>query len=135
MISSALKAKTLVFAVFFVGVVTGAVLDHAYETRWKTETASDDRSRREINQMYDLLDLSAEQRQQWESIMRAAQPEYSRLFEENRRLLEPNQRRFEELREETRSKIGAILTDEQREKYNAINESRRQRRQDRSRPD
>jgi len=45
---------------------------------------------------------------------------------ENRKLLEPNNRKIAELQEQTRTKIRAILTEEQAKKYNEINEKRRQ---------
>jgi Spy/CpxP family protein refolding chaperone len=60
--------------------------------------------------------------------MDASRPDFEKLFEENRRLLEPNQKKLAELQEQTRTKIRAILTEEQVKKYNEINERRRQRR-------
>jgi Spy/CpxP family protein refolding chaperone len=128
MISNSGKAKLLVFSVFFVGIVTGALLDHLYETRWKAD-ANANPSQRDVNQVYDILDLSAEQRQQFDAIMQASRPEFQRLWQESRKLLEPNRKKEIELREQTRSKIRAILTEDQRKKYNEFNERLRQRRQ------
>ena len=67
--------------------------------------------------------------------MRESRPEFTKLVEENRKLTCPNQPKFDALQEQTRSKIRAILTDEQKKMYNDINERRRQRQsQSQSRP-
>jgi len=125
-ISSATRAKLLVLAVFAVGLVVGAVIDNVYETRWKADRESR-RSPREVNQAYyDQLELTPEQRQQFQSIVEASRPDFDKLFMENRKLLEPNNRKIAELQEQTRTKIRAILTEEQAKKYNEINEKRRQ---------
>jgi Spy/CpxP family protein refolding chaperone len=126
MISSATRAKLLVLAVFVVGGLTGAVIDNVYETRWKADRDSR-RSPREINQVYyDQLELTPEQRQQFQSILEASKPDFDKLWAENRKLLEPNNRKIADLTEQTRTKIRAILTEEQAKKYNEINEKRRQ---------
>ena len=126
MISSATRAKLLVLAVFVVGLVVGAVIDNVYETRWRADRESR-RSPREVNQVYyDQLELTPEQRQQFQSIVEASRPDFDKLFNENRKLLEPNNKKIAELQEQTRTKIRAILTEEQAKKYNEINEKRRQ---------
>jgi len=125
-ISSAARAKLLVMAVFVVGLVVGAVVDNVYETRWRADRESR-RSPREVNQVYyDQLELTPEQRQQFQSIVEASRPDFDKLFAENRKLLEPNNKKIAELQEQTRTKIRAILTEEQAKKYNEINEKRRQ---------
>jgi len=126
-ISSTTQGKLIVFAVFLVGSVTGALLTNVYETRWGGDGDSR-RSQREVTQVYDTLELTPEQREQFKAIMDASRPDFDKLFEENRKLLEPNQKKLAELQEQTRSKIRAILTEEQVKKYNEINERRRQRR-------
>ena len=126
MISSATRAKLLVLAVFAVGLVVGAVIDNVYETRWRADRESR-RSPREVNQVYyDQLELTPEQRQQFQSILEASKPDFDKLWAENRKLLEPNNRKIADLQEQTRTKIRAILTEEQAKKYNEINEKRRQ---------
>ena len=135
MISSATRGKLLVFAVFLVGLVTGAVLDNLYETRWNAADPDSRRSLRVVNQVYDLLELSPEQRQQWDSIVAASRPDFDKLFAENQELLKPNRRKYAELQEQTRAKIRAILTEEQVKKYNEYNERRQQRGQPRPRQD
>lgn len=130
MIASVTRAKALVFVVFVLGMLTGVLIDKVYETRLKADSDNSAvrRSQREVDQVYDLLDLTSEQRYQFKSIMDSARPDFEKLFEENRKLLEPNQKKYFELQEQTRNKIRAILTEEQREKYNKFYEQRRQRR-------
>jgi Spy/CpxP family protein refolding chaperone len=131
---SAAKAKLLVFAVFLIGAVTGALTHNVYETRINAaDSAPEKKLEKEVNQIYDLLDLDAEQRQRWTNIMRESRPEFMKLVDENRKLTAPNQPKFDALQEQTRAKIRAILTEEQKKMYNDINERRRQR-QSRPRP-
>ena len=126
MISSATRGKLLVFAVFVIGGLTGALIDNVYETRWRADVESVRRSPQQLNQqLYDLLELSAEQRQQFQSVLESSRPDFEKLFAENRKLLEPNRRKAADLQEQTRTKIRAILTEEQVKKYNEYNEKRR----------
>jgi Spy/CpxP family protein refolding chaperone len=135
MMAGAAKAKLLVFAVFVVGAVTGALVDNVYQTRWSVDadSAPEQKSRREMDRVYDFLGLTDEQREQWRVITEESQAEFNKLLAENRKLTEPNQPRFEALQERTRGKIRAILTEDQRKKYNEFNERRRQERQPRPR--
>ena len=126
MISSATRGKLLVFVVFVVGLLVGALIDSVYETRWRAQAEAARRTPQQVNQqLYDLLELSAEQRQQFQSILEASRPDFEKLFAENRKLLEPNRRKAAELQEQTRVKIRAILTEEQVKIYNEYNEKRR----------
>jgi Spy/CpxP family protein refolding chaperone len=134
MIGSVLKGKLLVFAVFLVGVVTGALLFNAYETRVSVvdaDSVNDKKANREVGQFFNFLGLTDEQRKQWQSIMDESKPEYDKLFAEQRKLMEPLQPKRDELREQTRSKIRAILTEEQRKQYDDFNERQRELRQQR----
>lgn len=138
MISSTTRAKLLVFAVFVIGGLTGALVESVYETRWSSNR-DPRRSQQQVNQeVYDLLELTAEQRQQFQSIVAASRPDFEKLWAENRKLLdevlEPNRRKAAELQEQTRSKIRAILTEEQVKKYNEYNEASEKRRQRRPPP-
>jgi hypothetical protein len=127
-IATTTRAKVLVFMVFLLGALTGALITNVYESRLNSDNDSAARrSQREVNRLYDLLELTAEQRQQFQRITEASRPDFEKLFEENRKLLEPNQRKYGELQEQTRTKIRAILTEEQIKKYNAYNEKRRRR--------
>ena len=126
MISSATRGKLLVLSVFLLGLLIGALIDNAYETRWRAGADSTKNSPQQVNQqLYELLELSAEQRQQFQSILEASRPDFEKLFAENRKLLEPNRRKAADLQEQTRTKIRAILTEEQVKKYNEYNEKRR----------
>jgi hypothetical protein len=131
MIASALKGKMLVFGVFFLGMVTGALLINVYETRLRADSPVEGASRqtRELEGFFDYLNLTSEQRAQWTTILAEAQPEYDKIFEANRMLTAPNRLKFDALREQTRERIRGILSEEQLQKYNDFNERRRQQRQ------
>ena len=133
MISSAAKAKLLVFAVFLLGAVTGAVVLNLYETRTEADATAEKTSQQQVRRVQDLLGLTVEQRHQWESIFQESRPGFDKLREENRKLTAPNQVRFDALFEQTRSKIRAILTDKQKKIYEEFNENQRKQRQARSR--
>ena len=133
MISSATRAKLLVFAVFLIGGLTGALIDNLYETRIR-ERDSRRQPQQQVNQIYDLLELTPEQRQQFQSIMDSSRPDFEKLFAENRKLVAPNNRKIAELQEQTRAKIRVILTEEQAQKYNEFNEASDRRRQQRRPP-
>jgi len=115
MISAAVKAKALVFGVFFVGALTGALVDNVYETRWNVDAdaAPERRSQREVNRVYDFLGLSPEQQRQWKAVMQESRPEFDKLFEENRKLTAPNQPKFDALRAES-EQAGTPSQDEER---------------------
>ena len=122
-ISAKTRGMLLVFAVFLLGLLVGAVLDNLYETRWNADLDRRN-SQREVDQVYDLLDLTPEQRQQVQFIVEASRPDFEKLFAENRELLKPNRKKFAELQELNREKIRAILTEEQVKTYNEYNERR-----------
>ena len=129
MISSATRAKLLVFAVFLIGALTGALIDNVYETRLRADRDARRQPQQQVNQVYELLELTPEQREQFQSIMDSSRPDFQKLFAENRKLVEPNNRKIAELQEQTRAKIRAILTEEQARKYNEFNEASDRRRQ------
>jgi len=128
-ISSATRAKLLVFAVFLIGALTGALIDNVYETRLRADRDARRQPQQQVNQVYELLELTPEQREQFQSIMDSSRPDFQKLFAENRKLVEPNNRKIAELQEQTRAKIRAILTEEQARKYNEFNEASDRRRQ------
>jgi Spy/CpxP family protein refolding chaperone len=136
-IGAAAKAKLLVFAVFLVGAVTGAAVEKVYETRSHAEATPQKNAERVTREIQDYLDLTDEQRQQWTTIFQESRRVSGPLFEENRRLTAANNLKMEELRDQTRSKIKMILTDEQKQKYEEhLKRMRRQGQQPRpSRPE
>ena len=127
MIGNPAKAKLLVFAVFLLGAVTGAVGLNLYQSRTDLEASPEKTSRQQVQRVQDLLGLTAEQRQQWKGIVEESNPEFNKLREENRKLTAPNQAKFDALFEKTRSKIRAILTDKQKKTYEEFNENQRRR--------
>jgi Spy/CpxP family protein refolding chaperone len=135
-IGPAAKAKLLVFAVFLLGAVTGAIVERVYDTRRvDVDSTAEKRAERRTQQVQDYLDLSDDQRQQWKVIFEESRSEFDKLTEENRKLLAPNRLKWEELQDQVRSKIRGILTDEQKKQYEEFNESlRRQRQQPRPAP-
>ena|SRR5438067_2386855 len=72
MIVRSLKAKFLVFSVFFIGIATGIVIANFYTTRVAsapdTSTSRVERAQRDINKFYDYLGLNLAQREQMRKI-------------------------------------------------------------------
>ena len=135
MIASATRAKLLVFAVFLLGALVGALIDNAYETRLRAQADSRrQQPQQQVQQICELVEATPEQCKQTKSIMDASVPDFQKLFAENRKLVEPNNRKMAELQEQTRTKIRAILTEEQARKYNEFNEANDRRRQRRPSP-
>src|SRR5262249_30359001 len=116
MIARTFKAKLLVFAVFFIGIITGVLIANFYTTR---VTGSPDaanppdrtqRAQRDINKFYDYLRLDPAQREQMHKIGE----ETRHKFRELRKETHP---RFEAIQEKSRAKIRTVLNEEQRAKY------------------
>src|SRR5215467_7925110 len=116
MIVHYLRAKILVFGVFFIGIATGLLIANFYTTR--VASAPDtvnaqvrqQRAQKDINKFYDYVGLTPIQR------------------EEVHKIAEDTRRQLREFREEThprllaiqgagRAKIRMLLNDEQRKKY------------------
>ena len=133
MIARSIKAKVLVFAVFFIGILTGVLIANFYTTRVMTSspdtpTSPDrtQRAQRDINKFYDYLGLDEKQRAQMHKIGAETQHEFQELRKET-------QPRFQSIQEESRDKIRAILTDEQRKKYDEFRKNMDERRKNRNR--
>ena len=126
MIGRSLKAKILVFAVFFTGIATGILIADFYQTRvtGTREDVStrdrDQRAQRDVSKFHDYLGLNEEQRQQVNKILEETRSEFQKLRNET-------QPRSQAIREESRAKIRALLTDEQRLKYDEFRRTRDQR--------
>jgi hypothetical protein len=132
MIARSLKAKILVFAVFFIGIATGVLIANFYETR-VTGSREDvtnnreqraQRARRDVNRFRDYLGADDKQREQMDKIME----ETRKQFEELRRETQP---RYQAIEAESRAKTRAILTDEQRGKYDDFRRQMDERRRER----
>jgi hypothetical protein len=129
MIARNFKAKTLVFAVFFVGIATGVLIANFYTTRvaGAPDTNSQDRAQRaqrDINKFYDYLGLNQTQREEMHKIGE----ETRRQFREFRKETQP---RYEAIQEESRAKIRALLNDEQLKKYDEFRRKVDERRKNR----
>jgi len=114
MIVRYLKAKVLVFAVFFIGIATGILITNFYTTRVASapDTASSraQRAERDINKFYDYLGLNLSQREQMRKIGEDCRREFRQLRAENKP-------KFDAIREASRTKIRALLDNEQEKKY------------------
>ena len=128
MIVRYLKAKVLVFAVFFIGISTGILIANFYTTRVASapDTASSrvQRAERDINKFYDYLGLNLSQREQ----MRKIGEETRREFRELRDEAQP---KFDAIREASRIKIRALLNNEQLKKYEEFRRKMDERRKNR----
>ena len=117
MIVRYLKAKVLVFAVFFIGIATGILITNFYTTRVASapDTASSrvQRAERDINKFYDYLGLNLSQREQMRKIGEDCRREFRQLRAENKP-------KFDAIREASRTKIRALLDNEQVKKYEEI---------------
>jgi hypothetical protein len=123
MIARSIKAKALVFAVFFLGIATGIVIANFYTSR---VTGSDrGRPQGDINKFYDYLGLDDAQREQMHKIGEETQ----RQFRELRKETQP---RFRAIEDESRAKIRGVLNEEQREKYDQFRKRMDERRQNRN---
>ena len=130
MIVHYLKAKILVFGVFFIGIATGVLIANFYTTRVASapDTANaqerEQRAQRDINKFYDYVGLSQPQRE-----------EVHKIGEDTRRQLrefrEETQPRLQEIQEKGRAKIRMLLNDEQRKKFDDFHRKRDQRIKDR----
>jgi Spy/CpxP family protein refolding chaperone len=134
MIGSSVKAKALVFAIFFLGIATGVLVANFYTTRVVSAPAPPNapenaqRAQRDINKFYDYLGLDQPQREQMHKIGEETRREFQQLRQET-------QPRFKAIQEATRTKMRTVLnTDEQRKKYDdwrqRMNERQRNRERD-----
>ena len=126
MIARAIKAKVLVFAIFFIGIATGVLLANFYTTRVAGAPGRTQRAQRDINKFYDYLGLNPEQRDQFHRIGEETRHEFQELRSET-------QPRFQAIQERSRTKIRGLLNDEQRKKYDEFRRNMDERRRNRNR--
>ncbi len=130
MIVRYLKAKVLVFAVFFIGIATGVLIANFYTTHVAgapDTTNSQDRARHaqdEINKFYDYLGLNQTQREEMHKIGEETRHEFRELRQET-------QPRLQAIQDASRDKIRHILNDEQLKKYDEFRRQRDERRKKR----
>ena len=134
MIGGSIKAKLLVFAVFFLGIASGVLIANFYTTRVTStpDATNPQRAQRDINRFYDYLGLDQPQREEMRKIGEETRQEFRELRKET-------QPRFEAIQEASRVKIRAVLNDEQRAKYDEfrrnMDEQRRKRNKDSNKHD
>ena len=130
MIVRYLKAKILVFAVFFIGIATGVLIANFYTTHVAgapDTTNSEDRAQRaqrDINKFYDYLGLNQAQREEMHKIGEDTRREFRDLRKET-------QPRFQAIQDASREKIRQILNDEQLKKYDEFRKRMDERRKKR----
>ena len=130
MIVRYLKAKILVFAVFFIGIATGVLIANFYTTHVAgapDTTNSEDRAQRaqrDINKFYDYLGLNQAQREEMHKIGEETRKEFRELRQET-------QPRLQAIQDASRDKIRHILNDEQLKKYDEFRRQRDERRKKR----
>ena len=130
MIVRYLKAKILVFAVFFIGIASGVLIANFYTTHVAgapDTTNSEDRAQRaqrDINKFYDYLGLNQAQREEMHKIGEDTRREFRDLRKET-------QPRFQAIQDASRAKIRQILNDEQLKKYDEFRKRMDERRKKR----
>jgi hypothetical protein len=122
MIARSIKGKLLVFSVFFLGIVSGVLVANLWETHVSSAAITGDvksadkaKADRDVNKFYDYVGLSTEQRSQVAQIVKDSRPAFNKIFEQTRPQMDA-------LQKQTRSQIRAILTEDQKKKYDEFNE-------------
>jgi hypothetical protein len=129
-IGRSVKAKLLVFAIFILGIGGGVLLANFYTTRVASAPApgppdQKQRAQRDINKFYDYLGgVTPEQREKMHAILEETGHEFQNLRKET-------QPKFEAIQEASRTKIRAVLNDDQRQKYDDFRKRMDERRRNR----
>ena len=128
MIARALTGKILVFAVFFVGIITGMLIINFYETRvaGSPPDTTDRRGRaselkQDVNRVHDYLGLDEEQRERINLILEEGRSQVRDLRAETRP-------KVQAIEENTQAQIRAILNPNQIERYEKFRRDIRERR-------
>ncbi|HTQ85053.1 MAG TPA: hypothetical protein VMI93_02480 [Candidatus Solibacter sp.] len=112
-----LKAATLVICVFLTGTVVGGLAVHVFGDRiWNTRAADPAAQLNKselLQQLNTQLQLSPEQRAQIDGIMNGTLSEYDRI-------LTPLGPQFEQVRQQGRQRIRAVLTPDQLPKFESF---------------
>ena len=107
-----LKMWLVVTGVFVLGCVTGVSLDSAYRLRSGSERADKRDKDKTFERMKRDLDLNEQQAAQIRAILDQTRDEYRQLRAEVRP-------RYDAVRQAARTKIRALLTPEQQQKFDA----------------
>ena len=133
-LSNGARAKVIAaaLAVFILGCVTGAALDSAYRLRASGSTRRPPREQRHDDHFFESLqrnlNLDARQSEQIRAVIDETREGYRQLRTEVRP-------RYDSLRRDGRSKIRALLTPEQQQKFDQMTAERDARRQSDERRD
>ncbi|MDT7688162.1 MAG: motif family protein [Acidobacteriota bacterium] len=113
--SARFKLWLAVVAVFVLGCVTGALLDSAYRLR-AANARTEGRGRRESEEVFEKmrrdLNLTEEQAASVRKILDSTRDSYRELRAETRP-------RFDAIRQSARTRIRALLTPEQQQRFDA----------------
>ena len=131
MIARALKGKIVVFAVFFIGIITGMLIINFYETRvaGSPPDTSYNRGRsseikRDVNRVHDYLGLDQQQRERVNLILEEGREGVRKLRAETRP-------KFNAIEENTQARIREVLNPGQLTRYEEFRKSVRERRKNR----
>ena len=124
MITRSIQAKILVFAVFFVGMISGVLLGNFYDARVRGDHGDREDHQTQMRQraknFEDSLNLSPEQKSQMEQILDETRGEFRKLNAQTRP-------QCDAIRKQSEGRIRAILNDEQQRKHDEFIQSRKQR--------
>src|SRR5436309_16102111 len=129
MIARSMQGKLLVFAVFLIGIATGILSANFYRRHVVTDVdarpnttnrpqdrlSPQDRAKRDQDRFASYLGLDQTQREQVKKILEDTRSQFRQLREK----VNPQ---FKAIEEESRIKIRAVLTEEQRTKYDKFRE-------------
>jgi hypothetical protein len=127
MTDSAKKGKSLALILFCLGLTTGALGSYVYETRAHGAVITSAATNRQLNaakektRLYDYLDLTPEQRENVDRILDETRAQYQALAAQTR----PE---ATALGQRNRDRIRAVLTENQRLKYDEWRDRRQTRR-------
>jgi Spy/CpxP family protein refolding chaperone len=116
MISRTIKGKVLVFAVFFIGIASGVLIANFYEQhvagsrRDSERDERAERARNNVKRFNEYLGLTEQQQQEVSKIMEGTRSEFRKLSQET-------QPKYRAIEEASRDQIRALLTEEQKAKY------------------
>jgi hypothetical protein len=134
MVTRSVQGKILVFTIFLLGIATGVLSNNLYRSRMVGASQvpqgrgdrvnPQDRARRDQDAMAKYLGLDQNQQEQIHKILQETRNQFHQLHDQ----VDPQ---FKAIEEGTRAKIRAVLSEEQRRKYDEYRETRKG---DRGRP-
>jgi hypothetical protein len=130
MIATSVKGKVFVLAVFVLGVVAGALLFNVYETRFLKGSEVADLSRRVRPDQ--AREQAIKSFREYVGVDEHQQAEIKKIMDEQlvqfRKLQEQTHPQYVAIGEKTRERVKALLTDEQKRKYDEYRAKQQQQR-------